>query len=250
MAYPLYLFFAFLPSFVWLLFFLRKDSHPESNPMIIRVFFLGMLIALPAAGLEILFFQLSEKLNLSITLAAILNTFLGVALIEETLKYFVVKGAVINNPELDEPIDVVLYMIIAALGFAALENILILTPLAKGFFLARAFEISVFRFLGATFLHALASGVLGYFLALSFLETKKRRGLLALGFSLAILSHGLYNFSILNPTLTIKPLTAIMRTEGSFGLLIPLIVLLGLAVFLISRFKRLQKLKSVCKIEI
>jgi len=47
--------------------------------------------------------------------------------------------------------------------------------------------------------------------------------------------HGLYNFSI-------------MEIEGNLRLVIPLIILISLAIFVSLGFKRLKKLKSVCKI--
>ncbi|PIU16596.1 hypothetical protein COT20_00095 [bacterium (Candidatus Gribaldobacteria) CG08_land_8_20_14_0_20_39_15] len=235
MSYPLYIIFGLLPSFIWLSFYLRKDAHPESNRMVLKIFFYGMLAALPAAFLEMGIFQEFGKLNLSPFLIIVLNTFLGVALIEEVLKYLVVRGKVLGSPEFDEPIDAMLYMIIAALGFAALENILILFRLGPTFLFGQTLGVSILRFLGATFLHALASGTVGYFLALSFFEIKKGVKLLSFGLGISILLHGLYNFSII-------------EIEGSLRFLIPLVILIGLAIFLTFAFKRLQKMKSVCKI--
>ena len=52
MNYLFYIIFALAPSVIWLLFFLRKDSHPESNRMILTVFLLGILAAIPAALIE------------------------------------------------------------------------------------------------------------------------------------------------------------------------------------------------------
>jgi len=240
MSYPLYILFGVLPSIIWLLFYLRKDVHPESNRMVLKIFFYGMLVAIPAVFLEMGIFKGFDKLGnllvLSPFLITILNTFIGVAMIEEVLKYLVVREKVLKNPEFDEPIDAMLYMIIAALGFAALENILILFRLGPGFLISRAIEISALRFLGATFLHALCSGTVGYFLALSFFETKKRMVLLSLGLGISIVLHGFYNF-------------AILEIEGAAQFLIPIIILIGLAVFLSFGFKKLKKLKSVCKIE-
>jgi len=235
MTYPLYIIFGVLPSIIWLLFYLRKDVHPESNQMVLKIFFYGMLITIPAVFLEMGIFSLTGKLNLPPIWILILNTFLGVALVEEFLKYLVVKEKVLKSAEFDEPTDVVLYMIIAALGFAAVENILILFGLGPEFFLGKAISISVVRFLGATFLHVLCSGLVGYFLAWSIFETKKRLKLISMGLGIAIFLHGLYNF-------------AIMKIEGSLKFLIPLIILISLAVFLTFGFERLQKMKSVCKI--
>jgi len=126
-------------------------------------------------------------------------------------------------------------MIIAALGFAAAENILIMFSLGPTFLFGNVLIVSVLRFWGATFLHALASGTIGYFLALSFFETRKRGRLLACGITIAALLHGLYNFSI-------------MEMQGSCTFLIPIIILIGLAIFLTFALKRLKKMKSVCKI--
>ncbi len=235
MSYPFYIFFGTLPSFIWLLFYLKADSHPESNKMVLKIFVFGMLIALPAILLEMGILNILNNLVLPTILSIFLSVFVAVAFIEEFLKYLVVRAKVLDNPEFDEPIDVVLYMIIAALGFAAAENILILFSLGPVFFLEDVFLISVLRFWGATFLHALCSGLIGVFLALSIFEMKKRSLFLASGLGIALLLHGLYNFSI-------------MKTEGMLSFLIPIIILLGLAVFLSFGFHKLKKLKSVCRI--
>lgn len=226
MNYPIYIFFGLAPSIIWLLFFLRKDSHPESNSMILKVFFLGMVAVFPAALIELGFGEVVK--------IEILYIFIGVALVEEVVKYLVVKKKVLKDPEFDEPLDVMLYMIIAALGFAASENLLVLFPLLDPFQLFETAVVSSFRFVGATFLHALCSGLLGYFLALSFFEPKNRLKLLSLGFFTVVLLHGLYNFSII-------------KIGGNLKFILPIIILISLALFVSLGFKKLKELKSVCK---
>jgi len=239
MTYSLYTVFGIVPSVVWLLFYLRKDSHPESNRMILKIFFYGMIAALPAILVEMGALRAINEASfldfLGRDIITFLNIFIAVALVEEFLKYLVVRGKVLGSAELDEPIDLMLYMIIAALGFAASENILVLFSLGPAFLFGETVSVTIFRFLGATFLHALCSGTLGYFLALSLLESKKRGRFILLGLSLAFLLHGLYNFSII-------------EIEGGLSFLIPVIILLGLAIFLTYGFQRLKKLKSICKI--
>ena len=234
-SYPIYLFFGIIPSVIWLLFYLRKDSHPESSRMILKIFFYGMLIAIPAVLIELGILGDVEKLILSPFSISILKIFIGVALIEEFLKYLVVREKVVRHHEFDEPLDTMLYMIIAALGFAASENILILFSLGPVFFFQDAFSITFFRFVGATFLHALCSGTFGYFLAWSFYEPQNNIKFTIAGLGLSTLLHGLYNFSI-------------MKMEGTLRLFIPLIILFGLALFVSLSFKKLKKIKSVCKI--
>lgn len=228
MIYLLYL-FGFLPSIIWLLFYLRKDVHPESNQAVLKVFFYGMLIAFAAIFLEIGFKKISSNL--------LLYVFIGGALIEECLKYSVVRFKVLRSSELDEPIDIMLYMIIAGLGFAALENILILINYHPFLELPKTLEIITLRFLTATFLHALCSGIVGYFLAISFFNIKKQKKFLLMGLGMAIILHGFYNLSII-------------KIDGWEKFILPAIILIGAALFVSLGFKKLKRLKSICKVSI
>src|SRR3989338_2523068 len=143
MSYAFYIAFGVLPSIIWLVYYLKKDRHPESNRMIILVFLLGMVAApfgalfecLPVGTtpkwLDCLSFSFFSD-NFPSPWGYLLYSLLAVALVEELVKYFVVRAKVMENSALDEPIDVMLYMIISALGFAALENILLLSQVAPG----------------------------------------------------------------------------------------------------------------------
>ena len=243
LSYTLYIVYGILPSLIWLNFYLRKDVRPEPKLMILKIFCYGMLATLPAFFFETAIFGEFSKLNSSSSVFLILNIFLGVALVEEFLKFLVVKEKVLNDPEFDEPVDAMIYMITAALGFAAGENILILVS-SKYTFFSEIFSVSLLRFLGATFLHALSSGICGFFIGLSFFNTpegkplasygagKRRWKLISLGLFLAILLHGFYNFYI-------------MKGEGSLKILIPLLLLLTSAIFVSFGFKKLKKLAKI-----
>lgn len=236
MNYLIYILFGLAPSIIWLLFFLRKDSHPESNGMILKIFFYGMLAAVPAGLIEIGFFDIIKSLPIPLLFLQIIYIFLGIAFIEEFFKYLVVQRKVLKNSELDEPVDLMLFMIISALGFAALENLLILLPLANQFMLVETLTMAVFRFVGATFLHALCAGLIGYFMAIALCApTQKQFKMLALGITIAVFLHGLYDFSIIG-------------IEGNLKFAIPLSILLGLTFFVTWGFTKVKKLKSVCSI--
>jgi RsiW-degrading membrane proteinase PrsW (M82 family) len=260
MAYPLYLLIlAIAPGIIWLLYFLKKDVHPEPRHMILKVFFWGMFSALPAAIIEIIFKKIFPEniyfINeLGCYFIAFLSVVVGVAMVEEILKFLVIKGVVLKSSELDEPMDLVLYMIIAGLGFATLENIFIFFSSDIFFYPSNGFECAAYqiisfipnefvcvfflafmRFISATFLHALCSGIIGFFLALSLCEAKRKKSLLFFGFAIAILLHGLYNFSI-------------MELGGIFKFGIPSIIIASLAIFNLIGIKRLKKLKGICKI--
>ena len=229
MNYPLFLLFGFIPSIIWLAYYLRKDVHPEPNSVIQKVFLLGMLATLPAIALELGLRSLFSFLPFSEGVILILYIFLGVALVEEVLKFLVVRFAVYKDKALDEPVDLMLYMIIAALGFAAFENILILFGLGPSSPISSILALTLVRLVGATFLHALASGTFGYFLARSFLDTKRKYLYVAAGLFVATLLHGLFNFYIL-------------EVQGAAKLVVPAIILIGLAIFVSISFKQLQKI--------
>lgn len=104
-----------LPSLIWLLFFLRKDAHPEPKSMILKVFFVGALTAPIAAMVGTGFQEALLDLNFSpsSTLFSFIYILLGVGLVEEALKYMVVRFFVLSHHEFDEPVDAMLYMIIS-----------------------------------------------------------------------------------------------------------------------------------------
>lgn len=216
------LFLAFLPSLVWLTLFLREDVHPEPNNKIIRVFIAGMIITVPTIMLQAILHcaLLGDTIN-SITnpetlssisrnpcmsspllllpepVRQILFLFLGIALVEEILKYVAVRATILRDKNFDEPIDALLYLVIAALGFAAVENALTVSNavvqniglLGNGGVL----NILGARSLSATLLHTLTSGIVGYALAISFFSSRPRHFTIAIGIIIATLIHGAYN---------------------------------------------------------
>jgi len=256
MSYSLAIFFGLAPSIIWLLFFLRKDSHPESNKTILKIFFYGMLITLVAALVEVGFSEIllsgQRFLNIPFAVFFFLYNFVSIAFVEEFLKYLVIREKILRNPEFDEPVDAMLYMIIAGLGFAALENILVLLPREIPFLFIETASISAFRFIGATFLHALCSGLVGYFMALSIFSNKNRGRLISTGIIIASFLHGLFNVFIIKIENNLRIINGqveiINYSTFIFSLLSLIIILGGLAFFVLWGFKKLKKLKSVCKI--
>lgn len=239
MNYPLYIVFAILPSIIWLSFYLRQDKRPEPKRMVIKIFILGMIIAIPAIILERAAADLYGFLNkfCNPQVCFILYVFLGIAFVEEFLKYLTVRFSVLKDPELDEPIDVIIYLIIAALGFAAMENLLLFfrpSPALLSLSLQEMAFTSFVRMITATFLHALSSGILGYFIALSFYKVNRRKTLAIFGITLATLLHGFYNFSI-------------MDMEGLLKYVIMIILLASMASLLSAFILKIKKLQSVCK---
>ena len=177
-----------LPSAVWLVFFLKRDCHPEPKSVVARTFLMGMLVA-PIA----LLVQLALK---KFGPTAEIQTFFFLAsFAEECVKLYAVKVIALNNAAFDEPVDAMIYMIAAALGFAAVENMLILLQVIPDG-INIAIGVLSLRFIGATLLHALSSGLLGYFLAMSWFHEHHRKKLVIFGLIYASLFHAMFNVLI------------------------------------------------------
>lgn len=185
---------ASLPSLAWLLFFLKEDVHPEPKRLIIYTFSIGALITIPVLVAQV-FFQ-------SIFFAALTKTLVLIvilALIEEVFKFLAAYWAIHKDPAFDEPVDAMIYMIAAALGFATIENLFIISNVFDSMTsasLSAATSVLLLRFVGATLLHVLASALLGFYWAKGRIE-KKVAPFIVKGIVVATLVHGAFNYLIL-----------------------------------------------------
>ncbi|MCX6820130.1 MAG: PrsW family glutamic-type intramembrane protease [Candidatus Adlerbacteria bacterium] len=178
-----------LPALVWLFFWLLEDRcEPEPKRYIFFTFLAGMVAVLVALPLE-------RAAAGYLSGGALLFCW---AICEELLKFAAAYFAALRFRVFDEPLDAVIYLVTAALGFSALENALFLwTPLQQGDLL-RTIVTGDLRFMGATLLHTLASATIGLALAWSFhKEVDVRRMFALVGVVLAITLHTLFNFFIL-----------------------------------------------------
>lgn len=181
-----------LPIALWLFFFLRCDAKkPEPWFWIALVFVAGIGLAPFVVLLENFYYGYSNILA-----GNDFYLFLGVAIIEEMIKFIVAYVLMKFNPYFDEPIDAMVYMVVIALGFASIEN---LALVAKEFLAATSFwdisQVLILRFLGANLLHIICSGLIGFFWAWRL--AKKKRFYYFIGFALAIGLHTVFNFVIM-----------------------------------------------------
>jgi len=179
-----------VPSLLWLWFWLKEDKKKlEPKGLIAAVFLMGMVAVVFVLPIQ-KFIQAhigSHELQLFLWASA-----------EELLKFIAVILVIYKTNYDDQPIEWPIYMITAAVGFAALENALFLIkPISIGE-TAVSLLTGHLRFLGATLLHSVSSGILGIALGLSFyMKGLKRKWYLLLGFAGAIALHSLFNFFIM-----------------------------------------------------
>lgn len=182
------------PSLIWLYFYSRKDCHPEPKNLLAQTFLMGIIISPIAIILQFSFSQLASMVT-GTSQAVSQNSsyfFLWAATVEEVIKFYAIKILVLKNPEFDEPIDAMIYMITAGLGFAAMENILVMFRIFPDG-TQTTLATWALRFTGATLLHALSSGLLGYFLAMSWFFQDHKKKLVIIGLIIATIFHFTFN---------------------------------------------------------
>lgn len=216
--------FGILPGFAWLVFYLKEDMHPEPKRFLVLAFFSGIAFGFFSVAVEQL---LGRGLGpIGIEELSIISL-IALALIEEFAKFGAAYLAVGKSEVLDEPIDRMIYMVVAALGFATLENIGAITnipaPMQSAAFLGTFFQTASLRFVGATLLHTLTAAIIGYHWALGVARGKVGRNL-AIGFVVATALHALFNYLILS--------------YGDLAYTILLLVLIGL--FVLNDFEKLR----------
>ncbi|MDP3697333.1 MAG: PrsW family glutamic-type intramembrane protease, partial [Candidatus Taylorbacteria bacterium] len=128
----LLVFLGFLPSLIWLNFYFREDCHPEPKHLLTKVFLMGIIVSPLAILFQFLLIKcggisMLQKfcLPIGVLLPSSPEFFLWSAFVEEVVKFYAIRIVILNDPEFDEPIDAMIYMMAAALGFAAIENTLI-----------------------------------------------------------------------------------------------------------------------------
>jgi len=176
-----YIFLSFSLPFLWILYFFKKDKHPEPIFWLIIAFLLGISSSL-----------ISYYFEKNIFLGETWLKYFIFALIEEFFKFFVIWFFVFSQKVFDEPIDAMIYMMFSALGFAFFENFLLaLNPKT-----INIVPTLIYRFFSANLLHVLASSLIGY--GYAFFVKTRRIFPLAISFISGTFLHFLHNYLIIS----------------------------------------------------
>ncbi len=219
-----------LPALFWLWFWLREDLHPEPRYALIFTFIMGMASVFLAFFFEYLVMKITGKFGIEETLAGSMLILILWALGEEVVKYLAAKHAALENQNFDEPVDALIYLITAALGFAALENVFFLFDISEKSGILTGFITGNLRFLGATLLHTATSAIVGASIAFSFFHKEDRRRNVIGGIVLATILHFIFNYFII-------------KSEGMsiLKIFIPLWIAIIAIIFIFEKVKRIKK---------
>jgi len=211
-----------LPSILIIIFFVKSDKFKEPPGEIIKVFFYGILITIPAYILNTFLSGVWYETKLSEDL---ISSFFTAAPVEEGLKLSVLYFFVYKMKDFNEPIDGIVYGVTVSLGFATLENFYYVYLLADHFNTS-SMSLAILRSFSAVPAHAVFGIFMGYFF-MKYAFIKKGDNLF-FAFIVPFVLHGCYN----------------LFTASNFFVSLTLILISWIvALRLFSRLKKTQKRK-------
>ncbi len=172
---------AVIPALILLIYFYHKDKQKkEPVTLVLKVFIFGFISVIPAIIIEMLLsYFIPERHQL---FNIIFRAFIIAALVEEGIKLKTVMLFAFPNNNFDEIADGIVYTITASLGFAVFENI---------FYSFGPVSTLIIRGMTAVPLHAIASGIMGYYIGKSKFEDPNLK---YKGLAIAVFIHGFYDF--------------------------------------------------------
>ncbi len=184
-----------VPVVFWAAYHYHKDRHlPEPPGNLLLCLILGVLASIASSW----FYAALEPFGLRYDAVALAdNNALGllayallvIGPLEELAKMLPFLLVVIHFREFDEPLDGIIYASFIALGYAAAENVhyaQFLTPIEA---IARGFASPV--------VHILFASIWGHWIMRAHLEERSIAKAALVGFLLAALAHGVYDFVVL-----------------------------------------------------
>lgn len=187
---------AVFPS-IYLMRFIYNQDKVEKEPigLMAKIFLAGIFAVIPAFFAELVmqkfFFAVFPNADNEIYL--LLENFIGIALIEEYCKRFMVRKVTWNCHDFNYSFDGIVYCVCASLGFATLENIMYVFSEGGGV------DVAVVRALMSIPLHAFCGVYMGYYYGLAKQASvneyeAKAETLMTKSLIVPVLIHGAYDF--------------------------------------------------------
>ncbi len=164
------------------IYVIRSDKFPEPTNLVLKTFFVGVLLCWPAGYLNSFFITLGNSFGIE-------NMSFIAGFTEEPLKFLAFLIFIKPRTEFNEQMDAIVYGTIISLGFATLENIDYVYTYNEEY---SSFYIAILRAITAIPLHACCGIIMGYYIALYVFKGSQKRILQAL--FVPVFIHALYNF--------------------------------------------------------
>lgn len=194
-----------VPGVLWVWFFYRQDRYDkEPKQLIMYTFIAGMAAVIPAALIEMPFrHYLTTDSSLIVQL---ITAVVVVGLVEEGVKLLAASLVTMRHPAFNEPVDGIIYVVTASLGFAAVENLVY----------ALTFGLAVLpvRSVVTSLAHASFGGISGLYLGMARCGVGEGRIFVLRGLAIAAVLHGVYDFLILGEV--VHPIVSIAIVYGTY----------------------------------
>jgi len=173
---------AIAPGLVICFYIFYKDMYnPEPIGKLLVTFILGALVVIPAAFIE----QSAASYFDNTILSTGIFAYVIVAFAEEAGKFAVVRFYCYPRPTFDEPLDGIVYSVMASMGFATVENILYVRE--------NGFGTAIVRMFLSVPAHATFAVLMGYYIGKAKFSSHGT-ALLFLGLLIAVFFHGTFDF--------------------------------------------------------
>jgi RsiW-degrading membrane proteinase PrsW (M82 family) len=174
---------AIAPGLVICFYIFYKDMYnPEPVMKLVISFILGALVVIPAGFIE----QAASPYFDNTISSTALFAYGVVALAEESGKFLVLRYYAYPKQSFDEPLDGIVYGIMASMGFATVENILYVSQ--------NGFGTAIIRMFLSVPAHATFAVLMGYYAGKAKFKPQQSFSLLFTGLFLAVFFHGTFDF--------------------------------------------------------
>lgn len=224
---------AVAPGIAIIIFILYKDRYnKEPRVNLLMSFIFGCLSIFPAAELERASYGVLDGSVMGLAIFA----FVVVAGSEELVKFIALRFYSYRQKSFDEPLDGIVYSLMVSMGFATIENIMYVTKYAA---IGKGVQVGVQRAFMAVPAHAAFAVLMGYFVGKAKFSQNKFV-LMLVGFVLAVLFHGAYDFFLFYKTMTY---TGVNSNEFVLilGAILTLVIGVGISFKLIRRQRLLSQ---------
>ena len=177
---------AILPP-LYLVYYIYKNDlyEPEPHRHLIISLVLGSLVTIP-----VIFIELATTVVFSNNV--FLFAMIGIALVEEGSKLLILKYFCFPKKEFNEPYDGIMYAVVISMGFALVENLFYVLGNSEN-----GMTIGILRLFTAIPLHATCGVIMGYYMGIAKMDSKKALQSILLAIALPVLIHGLYDYFLL-----------------------------------------------------
>lgn len=175
-----------------LIFYLFDRHDREPIRMLLKIFILGMISVVPTIIVE---YVLSSLVRFGGILGAAYTAFVVAGFTEEFMKRRVVVKHVYFNPVFNEKLDGIVYCVMAALGFATIENIMYVV-----FRFSDIESIGLYRAILSVPAHMLFAVTMGYYLSLAkfSLTPVEQQYFYKKSLTVPVILHGTYDFILMS----------------------------------------------------